>query len=87
MDRLFHQALISGYSNQFIRKLIADIRIRIVIYESEFMESAPANTSSEQHKAIIEALENENLELAITLLKSNWQLSISHIMKTFQAEV
>lgn len=86
-DRLFHQRLISPYTNEYIKKTIEDIRIRVFMYELEFMQSTESLVSFEMHEKIIEHLSKNDRSNASSILKSNWELSINHILTHHQSEL
>lgn len=86
MDMKFHQKLIENYTNSYVQKLIEDIRMRIIIYEHQFMDLQPIDDSFQMHQQIITALEQNDKLTAIDTLKRNWELSINTIIKTYQSK-
>ncbi|GEM_PF-2144647 len=84
LDRNFHQKLIEGYSNTYAQKLIEDIRIRVFIYEFEFMNIQADSASADMHDRIIETLLANKKSSAIKELESNWEISIHHIVKSYK---
>ncbi|MDG5491500.1 GntR family transcriptional regulator [Psychroserpens sp. SPM9] len=86
MDMKFHQKLIENYPNTFLKKIIEDIRIRIFIYEHQFMSHQPINSSAKMHADMIDALKNGNSKQAIQLLHKNWMITIDTIIKTYNSK-
>lgn len=86
LDRKFHQKLIENYENQYVQKIIEDIRIRIFIYELEFMMATPASESAAMHDEIILMLQTGKKSSAVKKLKANWDLSINHIINIYQSK-
>lgn len=87
LDRLFHETLIENFTNQYALKIIEDIRVRITMYEMQFMENLQNDTSSTMHNDILQYLANQDKDNAIKVLNSNWEISINHINKTLQNEM
>ena len=85
-DRLFHQKLIQNYPNQAAKKIIEDIRMRVFIYEFEFMESSSIEESVQMHQEIIDKLKQNKRDMAISILKSNWEISKNQILQNFQTK-
>lgn len=79
LDMAFHKCLIKSYSNQFAHKLIEDIRVRIFIYEHVYMTQESNTTSVAMHNDLIDALEKNQINQAVHMLKDNWAISINHI--------
>ncbi len=79
-DMNFHRKLIEKYGNQYALKIIEDIRIKIFIYEQEFMKSISVDKSANMHQEIIDLIRNDEVEKAVILLIENWKLSIHHII-------
>lgn len=87
LDRSFHQLLIEPYSNEYLKKTIEDIRIRVFMYELEFMDTTDGEASYQMHHKIIEAIRDNRINEATTILESNWSLSIEHILSNHQAQL
>lgn len=86
LDRLFHQKLVENYDNQYAKKIIQDINVRVFIYEHEFMSTAPIESSYYMHKRILDYLEKGNLDEAAQEVRKNWQISMEHIIQTYQSK-
>lgn len=86
LDRLFHQKLVENYDNQYAKKIIQDINVRVFIYEHEFMSIAPIASSYHMHERILDCLEKGNLEEAAQEVRKNWQISMEHIIQTYQSK-
>ena len=80
-DRLFHQKLIETYPNAYAHKIIEDLRIRISVYEHQFMGADPGSESVNMHKNIIRYLTADNKDAAVQELRLNWRLGIEHIVR------
>jgi len=86
LDRLFHQKLIEKYPNLYAKKIIEDIRIRVFIYELEFMDEVSTTKSVEMHDKIISHLQAGKKSAAIKELKTNWEISIKHILNAYSTK-
>lgn len=83
-DMEFHHALIEVSSNQLVKKIIEDIRIRIFFYELEYMEKGDLRTNSDQsHRTMIALLKKGENRLAAQELANNWNLSVKEILNAF----
>lgn len=84
LDMQFHQLLTSNYSNQFALKILEDIRVRVAMYEHKFMATQSINDSVDMHQQIIKLLADNKKSAAIKVLRANWQVSIEHIIETYE---
>ncbi|MEO1435867.1 MAG: GntR family transcriptional regulator [Bacteroidota bacterium] len=80
LDRQFHQRLIQQYPNRYAKKIIEDIRIRVIVYELEFMTAYPVEASMQMHAEMIEALREHQPAKATQILQENWAISKNHIL-------
>lgn len=85
-DMQFHQKLIENYTNQYAQRILENIRVRIFIYEHEFMAGQPTEASAQMHDALIQYLEAGDVKNAIQQLKNNWEISIQQIVTSYQSE-
>ena len=85
-DMDFHRKLIANYPNDYAQNIIENIRIRIFIYEHEFMAKEPVNNSAQMHQKIIHLLRSGEKSKAIRELNRNWEQSIQTIIHTYQAK-
>jgi len=83
-DMAFHPQLIKPFNNQFLQKLIEDIRIRVFMYEHAFMAETTNQLSVHHHAGIIDHLQKGAIEKAIIYLKNNWTISIEHILELYK---
>lgn len=86
LDKTFHQKLIEKYTNQYALKIVEDIRVRVFIYELEFMNAVPTSESALMHEKIIDFLEAGNTTAAILELGANWKLSVNYIINLYQSK-
>ena len=75
----FHSILTSQFKNNLALQLLEDLKLRIFYYEVEFMtDNTFYNDSEHHHHSIIKALENNNHEKAVSLLKNNWMQILNY---------
>jgi len=86
LDIEFHRKLIGNYSNQYVHQIIENVRIRIIIYEYEFMSTELVSESATMHNRLIKYLQSGEIVGAINELKVNWNLSIDHIMGIYKTK-
>lgn len=83
-DEKFHSYLIEGCTNETLIRMIKDLKVKVLIYEIEFMKRKNyTEQSNEEHNQIIQALINHDKEAAIEILLTNWQGSLDFISKYF----
>lgn len=81
VDSLWHRALIERCPNAALLRIIEDLRTKIARYESIFMKDVVlTSVSVKQHRAVIEALEKENLEGAMEALKEHWRTGLKQML-------
>lgn len=81
LDMAFHKCLIKSYTNQYALKLIENIRLRIFIYEHQYMTTISESTSYDMHASLIDCLEKNQISEAIDVLHSNWVIGIKHVLE------
>lgn len=73
-DREFHHALTGFCKNETLLQLIADLRLRISCYEHQYMlKNEHVERSYNQHKSIIDAIREGNVNQAKKALAANWE--------------
>jgi DNA-binding GntR family transcriptional regulator len=84
-DMDFHEALTKNYNNPFTQQIIRDLKIRIFFYEKKYMGNNDlTETSLQQHRQIIIAVENNDLRKASKILKQNWIIMLKYLQKNIQ---
>jgi DNA-binding GntR family transcriptional regulator len=79
-DMNLHEALTKSYSNPFAQQTIRDLKIRIFFYEKSYMANEDLTAISvQQHRKIIEAVENGDKRKAAKILKQNWAVMLAYI--------
>jgi len=75
-DELWHQTLLSRCDNPRLLETIRTLKYHAQRYESAYMRhSGRIIRSAEQHRAILRALREGNLDPAARLLEANWKIS------------
>lgn len=68
--------------NQRLLMMLAGLKLAAHRYEYLYMDDgALIATSVAQHSGIIEAIANDNLNLAIKRLEENWQFSMESLLQ------
>lgn len=86
LDIKFHKELTNGYTNSYLLKTLEDLRIRVFIYEHNFMTKDSVEESAKMHQDIINQIENGQMEKASALVVSNWKISIDHILSYYKSK-
>ena len=79
-DMDFHETLTLNYKNTIALKILSDLKTRIFFYELEFMGKENYCTESrDQHKQIIQSIEDKNMDKTCEILEQNWLSIIDHL--------
>ena len=79
-DMDFHEALTLNYKNTLALKVLSDLKTRIFFYELEFMGKENHYTESrDQHKQIIQSIEEKKRDKTCEILEKNWLSIIDHL--------
>ena len=82
LDREFHAALVNPCRNRILKRLLAEIKNRVLLYELEYMSSQiMKNKSLHSHFSIVEAMERGDITQAVDDLKEHWLLSLQFIVE------
>jgi len=85
-DADFHQVFINRSGNIHLMNILEDLKIRYRRLEVIFFKELSRDDSSiDEHKAIMQALADRDLDRAGHLLRSNWQKSLERF-KTFNRD-
>lgn len=80
-DTEFHNVFINRSQNDYLIKTLQDIKIRFRRLEVEYFHGLSYDeTSVSEHKKIISALQNRDLELAEKTIHSNWEKSLKRLL-------
>ena len=79
-DVEFHDVFIQRSANPHLIAILGDLQIKYRRLEVTCFEGcAGANQSADEHDQILEALQSENIPLAQSLIRSNWQNSLQRL--------
>ena len=83
-DNDFHMALVSPYQNQYLKRILSDLKVRLILYEVEFLNDPELTVQSvAQHEEIIALLKKGEKESASDALVCNWEESMIFLQKNF----
>ena len=87
LDLKFHDVLLQNFSNSTMKKILNDLKIRVFLYELNYMK-VPKLTekSSDYHLKIIMSLVEGDNKSAAKFIKENWLSSIKFIKEEFNKE-
>jgi DNA-binding GntR family transcriptional regulator len=86
-DMLFHQELLRGCRNTTLFATLEAFKLRLLRYESRYMEEADlAKTSSLQHEKILDALQRNDKKEARAALVENWQFGMHALLARIGAD-
>ncbi|MFN8151596.1 MAG: GntR family transcriptional regulator [Solirubrobacterales bacterium] len=89
-DDEFHRIIVHLSSNGALHETIADLKVRIRLLEGAFFRVEDASASIKDHAEILDALVDQDMELAAERLTRNWERSLHRlrvILATPQAAV
>ncbi len=85
-DVRWHAELVSTCNNRYLHELIRTGREAVHRYEYAFLEQAmDTQVSTDQHEAVIAALEQNRLKEALECLRLNWQRNIELLVPLLPA--
>lgn len=77
-DYDFHSVYIKLSQNQELEKVISEIKHKLKRLDLYYFDKIrDASLSYEEHRQIIEALQNKDLRLALNAVENNWKNSFS----------
>ena len=83
-DLKFHDLLLGKHRNAVLEQVLADLKIRVFLYEFHYMKNSElSKLSSSYHNRIIHALEHNDPLQAADLVKESWLTSIDFIKDQF----
>ncbi len=82
----FHEILIQNCNNTILVQILADLKTRLLFYEQALRRDASFYEQIQvQHKAVLEAIEEDNTPTAALILKMHWMNSLKHIQQQLLA--
>jgi DNA-binding GntR family transcriptional regulator len=79
-DAQFHDVYIHRTGNPFLINILQDLKIRYRRVEVTYFEgSSLATDSVEEHRQILEALRSGDVVRSQSMIRSNWQSSLSRL--------
>ena len=79
-DAQFHEVYIQRTGNPFLINILQDLKIRYRRVEVTYFEgSSLATDSVEEHRQILEALRSGDVVRSQSMIRSNWQSSLSRL--------
>jgi len=83
-DLKFHEALLKNFNNKLLKQILADLKIRVFLYEFHYMQVGElSNLSSNYHRKVINHIEIKQITKAADLIKESWLTSIDFIKTQF----
>jgi len=87
LDLQFHDTLIQNFDNRILKNILADLKIRVFLYEFHYMQNQElSKLSSKYHRNIIQEIKNGNVLKAADLIKESWLTSIKFIKVQFNTK-
>jgi DNA-binding GntR family transcriptional regulator len=87
LDEAWHKALVAESGNQHRSRILDDLKRILFRYEYAFMQvSKWVAESTEEHHAIVAALERGKRREAVRLLDTHWDRTMKVILATFFAQ-
>lgn len=81
-DNKFHDKIIQVSNNSELQKILFDLKVQVQRIEIKYFNKIDTMHSSyKEHKKIIQAIKESNLDSAKKHLKSNWENSLKRIQK------
>lgn len=82
LDTQWHEVLLKYCENQRLLMILARLKLAAQRYEYLYMDNGVLiATSVAQHSAIVEAIANNNLNLALNRLEENWQFGMESVLQ------
>jgi len=83
-DLKFHEVLLQNFENTILKQIVADLKVRVFLYEFHYMKvSELSELSANYHQNIIQHLKKGNSKKAANLIKESWLTSIDFIINQF----
>ena len=84
LDEAWHKALVAESGNQHLTRILDDLKRILFRYEHAFMQvSQWVTESTQEHRAIVAALEHGKRREAVRLLDTHWDRTMKAILSTF----
>ena len=81
-DAQFHSIILERSQNRYLIDIVKDLKIKYRRLELNYFEGLSiAESSIEEHKALISALRTGDIELAEKIIHSNWKRGLEHLRK------
>ncbi len=80
-DEQWHQLLLSNCENVSLLAMIERVKRPLQVYECAYNALEPAQTSMDEHGAILDALEQGNRDSAVIALEHNWRGTCEHLVR------
>jgi DNA-binding GntR family transcriptional regulator len=87
LDEAWHKALVAESGNLHLARILDDLKRILFRYEYAFMQvSQWVTASTEEHRAIVAALEHGKRREAVRLLDTHWDRTMKAILSTVFAQ-
>ncbi len=87
LDLQFHEALVEPFENNTVKRILADLKIRLFFYELTYMRSNNYfQNSTAQHDQIITLLAKGKTSKAAKITLKNWYIGLDFIKKHLNKE-
>lgn len=84
-DNTFHELLVSKCSNSILKRMISDLKLRVIFYEAAYMnDSEFVSRSQGAHQDILSAVEQDDSEKAAKLVETHWSDSLEFVKTYFE---
>lgn len=73
LDMKFHETLTKHFKNEFVQQILKDVRVRIFLFDLNYMKNQSASEKSiHDHAQIVTYIEKNDTLNAVNILKNNW---------------
>ncbi|MCB0374079.1 MAG: GntR family transcriptional regulator, partial [Muricauda sp.] len=83
----FHQALVGKYRNKVLLNVLDGLKLRLYFYEHDLVnELAFFEKMEQQTKAIVRAIQEDNLPTAVLILKMHWMSVLEYFERMLEVK-
>ncbi len=83
----FHELLLKSCGNPILIQILNDLKVRLFFYEQMLPEDTLADNQMEsQNRAILDAIEENNVPTAALILKMHWLAALERVQNQFSVD-